>query len=61
MVREVEISAMDLRYASYRMRNRAQEHRLLGSIAERGIETPLEGVDVSTGLPRQTTVAQRSL
>jgi hypothetical protein len=50
MVQEVEISALDLRYASYRMRNRAQEQRLLGSIAERGIETPLEGVDGSSGV-----------
>jgi len=49
MVREVEISTLDLRYESYRMRNRAQEGRLFASIAERGIEEPLEGVDTATG------------
>jgi len=42
---EVEISTMDLRYEGYRMRNKAQEARLLASIADRGIEEPLEGVD----------------
>ena len=45
MTREVELSALDLRYESYRMRNPALEARLLASIAERGIEEPLEGVD----------------
>jgi hypothetical protein len=43
-MREVEISSLDLRYESYRMRNRAQERRLFASIAERGIDEPLEGV-----------------
>jgi hypothetical protein len=45
MAQEVELSAFDLRYESYRMRNRAREARLLSSIAERGIEEPLEGAD----------------
>jgi hypothetical protein len=45
MGREVELSAFDLRYESYRMRNSALEARLLASIAQRGIEEPLEGVD----------------
>jgi len=45
MAREVEISRLDLRYQEYRMRNGAQEARLLVSITERGIEEPLEGVD----------------
>ena len=44
MACEVEISTLDLRYKGYRMRNKAQEARLLSSIAERGIEEPLEGV-----------------
>jgi hypothetical protein len=44
MAREVELSILDLRYESYRMRNPALEARLLASIAERGIEEPLEGV-----------------
>jgi len=39
----------DLRYESYRMRNPAAEARLLASIAERGIEEALEGVDAAGG------------
>jgi predicted transcriptional regulator len=46
MTREVELSALDLRYESYRMKNPVLEARLLASIAQRGIEEPLEGVDV---------------
>lgn len=45
MGREVELSAFDLRYESYRMRNSSVEARLLASISQRGIEEPLEGVD----------------
>ncbi len=45
MAREVELSALDLRYESYRLRNPGLEARLLASIAQRGIEEPLEGVD----------------
>ena len=44
--REVEISRLDVRYESCRMKQAALEERLLGSIAERGVEEPLEGVDV---------------
>jgi len=44
MRNEVEISALDLRYQGCRMKNSALEGRLLVSIAERGIEEPLEGV-----------------
>ncbi len=45
MAREVELSTLDLRYESYRLRNPGLEARLLASIAQRGIEEPLEGVD----------------
>jgi len=45
MAREVELSTLDLRYESFRMRNEALEARLLSSIAQSGIEEPLEGVD----------------
>jgi len=45
MEREIELAALDLRYESYRMKNPAAEARLLASMAERGIEEPLEGVD----------------
>ncbi len=44
--REVELTSLDLRYESCRMKQAALEERLLGSMAERGIEEPLEGVDV---------------
>ena len=43
---EIELSTLDLRYEGYRMRDRAGEARLLAVLAERGIEEPLEGVDV---------------
>ena len=46
MAQEADLSTFDLRYENYRMRNPAQEARLLASITERGIEEPLEGVDV---------------
>jgi predicted transcriptional regulator len=49
MTRSVELSALDLRYESYRMRNPALEARLLASIAERGIEEALEGVEAAGG------------
>jgi predicted transcriptional regulator len=45
MAREVELSTLDLRYESYRLRNPGLEAQLLASIAQRGIEEPLEGVD----------------
>jgi hypothetical protein len=48
MTRSVELSALDLRYESYRMRNPAAEARLLASIAERGIEEALEGVEAGS-------------
>lgn len=45
----VERSSFDLRYQGYRLRDDAREARLLSSIAARGIEEPLEGVDTSEG------------
>jgi len=45
MSQEIEISALNPRYEGYRMRNTVQEAKLTASIAERGIEEPLEGVD----------------
>jgi len=41
----VELSSLDLRYEGHRLRDDAREARLLASIAERGIEEPLAGVD----------------
>lgn len=43
---DIELSTLDLRYEGHRMRDRAGEARLLALLAERGIEEPLEGVDV---------------
>jgi hypothetical protein len=42
---EIEISSLDLRYESYRLKSRATEKALLASIAENGIRDPLQGVD----------------
>jgi hypothetical protein len=44
----VELSSLDLRYEGHRQRDNAREARLLASIAERGIEEPLCGVDTPT-------------
>jgi ParB/RepB/Spo0J family partition protein len=49
MSETVERSSLDLRYEGYRLRNDAAEARLLASIAERGIEEPLGGVDTPHG------------
>lgn len=46
MASSAELSSFDLRYDSYRMKAPALEARLLASIVERGIEEPLQGVDV---------------
>jgi hypothetical protein len=43
---EIALSQLDLRYEDYRLKQAALEARLLTSIAQRGIEEPLEGVDV---------------
>jgi hypothetical protein len=49
MVSEVELSSLDLRYESFRLKQAAVEDRLLGSIAQRGVEEPLEGVEEQQG------------
>jgi hypothetical protein len=46
MAQELELSSLDLRYEDFRLKQAALEQRLLGSIAQRGIEEPLEGVEV---------------
>ncbi|MGO9270422.1 MAG: ParB/RepB/Spo0J family partition protein [Terriglobia bacterium] len=45
MSENVELSSLDLRYEGHRLRDPAGEARLRASIAERGVEKPLEGVD----------------
>ncbi len=49
MSENVERSSLDLRYEGHRLRDDAREARLLTSIAERGIDEPLEGVDTPSG------------
>jgi len=44
-LREVEVSEFDLRYEGCRLKQAGLEERLLGSIAQRGIEEALEGVE----------------
>jgi predicted transcriptional regulator len=46
MAKDVELSSLDLRYEEHRMKNAALEERLLASIAQRGIEEALEGVQL---------------
>ena len=46
MANEVELASLDLRYESFRLKVPALEERLLASILQRGIEEPLEGVEV---------------
>jgi hypothetical protein len=58
MATEVELANLDLRYEGFRLKAPALEERLLGSIAQRGIEEPLDGVDLPAGPPggQQTKV-----
>ena len=49
MPENIELHSLDLRYQDYRLRDDAREARLLSSIAQRGIEEPLEGVDTPAG------------
>lgn len=49
MTQSVELTSFDLRYEGHRLRNEARESRLLASIAQRGIEEPLAGVDAPEG------------
>jgi KorB domain len=46
MANEVELASLDLRYESFRLKQPAREERLLASILQRGIQEPLEGVEV---------------
>lgn len=48
MTSEVELGSLDLRYEGFRLKVEAVEERLLASIAARGIQEPLEGVEVQS-------------
>jgi hypothetical protein len=41
----IEISELDLRYESFRMKNPTLERKLLGSIQQHGLQEPLSGAD----------------
>jgi len=43
----VELRSLDLRYEGHRLRDDAREARMMASMAERGVEEPLAGVDVA--------------
>ena len=45
MVRQVELSSLDLRYQSYRLKNPGFEKVLLASILQYGLREPLQGID----------------
>ena len=45
MVEQVELSSLDLRYESYRLKNPGSEKVLLASILQYGLREPLQGVD----------------
>jgi hypothetical protein len=44
----VELAQLDLRYEGCRLKSPAAEGRLLASIAQRGIQEPLQGVEVAS-------------
>lgn len=48
MPENIEISELDLRYESFRMKNPALERKLLGSIQQHGLQEPLCGADPGT-------------
>lgn len=45
MVKQIEITSLDLRYESFRLKSKKVEHALLASILDKGIQEPLKGVD----------------
>jgi hypothetical protein len=45
MVEQIEISSLDLRYESFRLKSKKVENTLLASIIHHGIQDPLKGVD----------------
>jgi len=47
MIEQIEISSLDLRYESYRMKSPGAEKVMLGSISENGIRDPLQGVSTN--------------
>ena len=60
MTNDVEMASLDLRYEGFRLKAPAVEERLLSSMAQRGIEEPLEGVDLPAA-DRQAGVQGRGV
>ena len=50
MTEQIELSALDLRYESYRLRSPSQEHDLMHSLMKHGIREPLQGIATENGL-----------
>ena len=50
MIKQIEISSLDLRYEGYRLKSKIAEKILLASIIEHGIRDPLQGVDLGDGI-----------
>jgi hypothetical protein len=49
MVEQIEISSIDLRYETFRLKSKSLERSLLSSVIEHGIREPLKGVDSMEG------------
>ena len=49
MIEQVELSEIDLRYESYRLRSKVEEQTLINSVLNHGIREPLEGVTPVNG------------
>lgn len=47
LLKQVEISSLDLRYQHHRLKSEQAEKQLLNSIISHGIKDPLQGVDVN--------------
>lgn len=50
MIEQIEISSLDLRYETFRLKSRQIEKALLASIIDHGIRDPLQGVDLGDGV-----------
>jgi len=50
MAEQIEISNIDLRYESCRMKSKHSEKILLDSILTKGIRNPLQGIDANDGV-----------
>jgi hypothetical protein len=49
MIEHIELSDLDLRYESYRLRSKKEEQRLINSVLNHGIRDPLQGVATEDG------------